>query len=199
MPRSATYTALDFNPAGWLKARSLPVRVAVVAGCVVALSVISYAEVPMVPVPVTLQTLGVTLAGALFGWRRGALAVALWLLAGALGLPVLSGGGSGYRHFLGPTAGYLFAFPLAAMLTGWLAERGWTGEAMTMALLSMLAGNGLCLLIGWAWLAAGIGMEQAFIHGVAPFLIGAGLKAAFGAALLRALAGLMQHRQQRRL
>ncbi len=154
------------------------------------LSVLSLAEVPMIPVPVTLQTLGVTLAGALAGRRGGTLMVLLWLAAGAAGLPVLSGGVGGAGYFAGPTAGYLFAFPFAALLTGWLAERGWTGEASTLALLAMMAGNILCLTAGWAWLAFRLGAEVAYIYGVAPFLIGAGLKSATGAALLRAFAGI---------
>ncbi|WP_110181765.1 biotin transporter BioY [Nocardioides solisilvae] len=75
------------------------------------------------PVPVTLQTFGVLLAGAVLGARRGFLAVTLYLVVGAAGLPVFSGGAAGLGVFQGPTMGYLLAFPFAAALCGFLVER----------------------------------------------------------------------------
>lgn len=149
----------------------------------------SYVEIPMVPVPVTMQTLAVTLIGALYGWRLGAATVAAWLVEGAAGLPVLAGGAAGAHHFVGPTAGYLFAFPIVAALTGWLAERSWNGSRPVLAFLSMGLGNILCLTIGGAWLAFGIGLDKAIEFGVVPFLIGVLLKSALGAAVLRAMNG----------
>ena len=74
-------------------------------------------------VPITLQTFAVMLAGAVLGARRGFLAVLLYLAAGAIGLPIFSGGSAGIAPFLGPSAGYLFAFPLAAALCGFIVER----------------------------------------------------------------------------
>ncbi|HWV20497.1 MAG TPA: biotin transporter BioY [Devosia sp.] len=162
------------------------------AGAVVAgtlfLAAASYVEVPLVPVPVTMQTLAVTLIGAVYGWRLGALTVVAWLMEAALGMPVLSGGAAGAHHFVGPTAGYLFAFPLAAALTGWLAERGWNGNRPALAFLSMVSGNAICLALGSLWLALAIGLEDAFTFGVLPFLVGGLLKSALGAALLYVLA-----------
>lgn len=162
------------------------------AGAVVAgtlfLAAASYVEVPLVPVPVTMQTLAVTLIGAVYGWRLGALTVIAWLMEAALGMPVLSGGAAGAHHFVGPTAGYLFAFPLAAALTGWLAERGWNGNRPALAVLSMVCGNAICLALGGLWLALAIGLEDAFTFGVLPFLVGGLLKSALGAALLDVLA-----------
>jgi biotin transport system substrate-specific component len=75
------------------------------------------------PVPITLQTFGVLLAGAVLGARRGFLAVVLYLAMGAAGLPVFSGGAAGLGVFQGPTVGYLVAFPFAAALCGFLVER----------------------------------------------------------------------------
>ncbi|UYO00410.1 MAG: biotin transporter BioY [Devosia sp.] len=151
------------------------------------LALCSWIEVPMVPVPVTMQTFGVAMVGALYGWRLGAITIVAWLLEAALGLPVLSGGSAGAHHFVGPTAGYLFAFPLVGALVGWLAERGWNGARPLLAFVSMLLGNALCLVIGAAWLATLIGLDQAIVHGVTPFLIGAVLKSALGAAVLALL------------
>jgi len=75
------------------------------------------------PVPVTLQTFGVLLSGAVLGARRGFLAVLLYVAAGAAGLPVFSGGASGIAVLQGPSAGYLVGFPLAAGLCGLIVER----------------------------------------------------------------------------
>jgi len=153
----------------------------------VFLAAASYVEVPLVPVPVNLQTLAVTLVGALYGWRLGALTVLAWLAEAAMGMPVLSGGAAGAHHFVGPTAGYLFAFPLAAALTGWLAEQGWSGQRPIAAFVSMILGNAVCLALGAMWLAVSIGLNDAFTFGVFPFLVGGLFKSALGAALLYAL------------
>lgn len=170
-----------------LEARPLAWQAAAVALGTVLLALSSYIEVPMVPVPMTMQTLAVTLVGALYGWRLGAITVVAWLVEGALGLPVLAGGAGGAIHFVGPTAGYLFGFPVAAALVGALAERGWNGHRVVLAFGAMLAGNVVCLAIGGAWLALAFGAEVAFTSGIAPFLVGAVLKSVLGAAALKAL------------
>ncbi|RWH84250.1 MAG: biotin transporter BioY [Mesorhizobium sp.] len=157
---------------------------AVVLGTVF-LALASYIEVPMVPVPVTMQTFAVTLIGAVYGWRLGAATIIAWLVEGAIGLPVLSGGAAGAHHFVGPTAGYLFAFPVVGALTGWLAERGWNGNRPWLAFVSMLLGNALCLVLGAAWLSVAIGVEQAIVQGVTPFLVGGALKSALAAITLK--------------
>lgn len=175
-----------FSPLG-LQGRPLIWRLAAIVLGTAVLALSARIEVPMVPVPITLQTLAVTMIGALYGWRLGALTVVAWLAEGAAGLPVLAGGAAGVLRFMGPTGGYLFAFPLSAALTGWLAERGWNGNNLTLAFLSMALGNAVCLFVGGAWLAAMIGAEKAILVGVVPFLIGAALKSALGAALLRLL------------
>ncbi len=144
----------------------------------------SYIEVPMVPVPVTMQTFAVALVGALYGWRLGGITIVTWLLQGAAGMPVLAGGAGGVHHFAGATGGYLLAFPLMGVLTGWLAEHGWNGGRVILAFLSMMLANLLCLGFGAGWLATFIGADQAIVHGVAPFLVGAVLKSALGAATL---------------
>ena len=164
--------------------RPLTWKVAAVVIGSLLLTASSYIEVPMVPVPITMQTLAVALVGALYGWRLGAITVIAWLVQGAMGLPVLAGGAAGVHHFVGPTAGYLFAFPVAAALAGWLAERGWNGHRTVLAFFGQLASNLVCLVLGAAWLALLIGVEQAFWSGVAPFLLGAAVKSVMGAAIL---------------
>lgn len=156
---------------------------AVVLGTML-LAASSYVEVPLKPVPVTMQTLAVALVGALYGWRLGAITITAWLVQGAMGLPVLAGGAAGAHHFVGPTAGYLFAFPVAGAVAGWLAERGWNGHRVVLAFVGQLISNLLCLVLGAAWLAVLIGLEPAITSGVMPFLVGALLKAVTGAAIL---------------
>ncbi|WP_159589107.1 biotin transporter BioY [Chelativorans xinjiangense] len=176
------YSPLD------LQNRSLAWQVGGIVVGTLFLAVSSYIEVPMVPVPVNMQTFAVALVGALYGWRLGAITIIAWLGQAALGMPVLSGGAAGAHHFVGPTAGYLFAFPLAGALAGWLAERGWNGNRPVLAFVGMLLSNTVCLALGAAWLAVMIGLEQAIVHGVTPFLAGAVLKSALGAATLALLA-----------
>ncbi|MBM2713215.1 biotin transporter BioY [Mesorhizobium caraganae] len=172
-----------------LQTRSLGWQVGAVVLGTLFLALSSYIEVPMVPVPVTMQTFAVTLIGALYGWRLGAITIAAWLVEGAVGLPVLAGGAAGASHFVGPTGGYLFAFPLVGALVGWLAERGWNGSRVLLAFAAMVLGNLACLVLGTAWLAVMIGLEQAITFGFLPFLVGGLLKSALGAATLKLFSG----------
>jgi biotin transport system substrate-specific component len=137
-----------------------------------------YLEVPLPgsPVPVTMQTLFVSLSGLLLGARLGAGAQALYVLAGALGAPVFAGGGLGAGHLMGPTGGYLLAFPAAAAVTGALAHRiparGSLFDAVRLALaiflgtLVVFAGGvaQLTLLTGDAGTALRVGLVP-FIAG----------------------------------
>jgi biotin transport system substrate-specific component len=172
-----------------LQDRALGWQVGAVVLGTLFLALASYIEVPMVPVPVNMQTFAVTLIGALYGWRLGAITIAAWLVEGAVGFPVLSGGVGGASYFLGPTGGYLFAFPVVGALVGWLAERGWNGNRVMLAFAAMLLGNLVCLVLGTAWLAVMIGTEKAIAFGFLPFIVGGLLKSALGAATLMALRG----------
>lgn len=167
-----------------LDSRSVAWKVGAVVLGSLFLALSSYIEVPMVPVPVTMQTFAVTLIGALYGWRFGALTIAAWLVEGAAGFPVLAGGAAGVQHFVGPTGGYLFSFPVVGAVVGWLAERGWNGNRVMLAFVAMLIGNLLCLVLGTAWLAVMIGAEKAITFGFLPFVVGGLLKSALGAATL---------------
>lgn len=188
MTASAAALKPGFSPID-LQNRSVSWKVGAVVFGTLFLTLSSFIEVPMVPVPVTMQTFAVALVGALYGWRLGGITIMAWLIQGAIGLPVLAGGAAGAHHFVGPTAGYLFAFPIAGMAMGWLAEHGWNGHRPLRAFAGMLISNGLCLVLGAAWLAVLIGVEQAVMAGIAPFLIGAVLKAALGAITLRLMTG----------
>ncbi|PSH69241.1 biotin transporter BioY [Phyllobacterium brassicacearum] len=166
--------------------RSLAYKTLAVLIGTVFLAVSSWIEVPMYPVPVTMQTFVVTMVGALYGWRLGGLTVMAWLAEALIGFPVLAGGAGGLAHFAGPTAGYLFAFPVVAAFVGFLAERGLTRNPF-VSFAVMLLGNVLCLALGASWLANMIGFEKAWTFGVAPFIIGGVLKSALAAATIELL------------
>ena len=137
------------------------------------------------PVPITGQTFAVLLTGALLGSRLGAAAVIAYLIEGAVGLPFFAGGGGGLVRFLGPTAGYLVAFPAAAFITGAFAEHGWDKRYET-AVAAMAIGSAIIFLAGWAWYAVLTNTPPvaAFKLAVLPFLLGDVIKVALAAAVL---------------
>ena len=167
--------------------RSLVTKAVFVLAGTLILALASQIAVPMVPVPITMQTFAITMIGALYGWRLGAVTVLAWLGEAAIGFPVLAGGAGGVAPFMGPTAGYLVSFPIIAALVGWLAERGWSGNRIVRSFIAHLSANILCLAIGGAWLAALIGAEKGWLLGVAPFILGAVLKSALAAAVLKTI------------
>jgi biotin transport system substrate-specific component len=132
---------------------------------------------PFSPVPLTGQTFGVLLSGAVLGSRRGFLSQALYLVQGAAGLPVFAGGAFSVAYLLGPTGGYLWSFPLAAGLVGLLVERGAGRRAVQMATTLVLADT-LILAAGTLWLTGlfGTSFRQAAFMGLYPFVAGDVLK-----------------------
>lgn len=149
------------------------------------------------PVPVTGQTFGVLLTGAALGTRLGALALLLYLIEGALGLPFYAGGQSGAFWAL-PSGGYIVGFIFAAALVGHLAERGW--DRGPRVILAMVLGNLVIYACGLAWLGYTISGSEAMQQripgdtlvaktltaGLWPFLVGDGIKIALASALLPA-------------
>lgn len=142
--------------------------------------------VPWSPVPITGQTFAVLLSGAVLGTRRGLLAQCLYLAEGALGLPVFAGGGAGAATLVGPTGGYLFAFPLAAGLTGALAERGWDRRFATM-LAAMLLASGVIFAFGLVVLAGFVPGDRLLAAGLLPFLPGDLVKSTLAALAFPAI------------
>ena len=141
--------------------------------------------IPVGAVPITGQSFAVLLTGALLGSRLGAAAVIAYLVEGAVGLPFFAGGGSGIVRFLGPTAGYLVAFPAAAFITGAFAEHCWDKRYAT-AVAAMAIGSAVIFLGGWAWysILTNTPPVAAFQLAVLPFLPGDVIKIALGAAVL---------------
>jgi biotin transport system substrate-specific component len=144
---------------------------------------------PGTAVPITMQTLFVTLAGAMLGPYLGAASQVVYLLAGIAGAPVFAMG-SGLAYLLGPTGGYLLSYPAAAALTGVLCGRDRSSglAAFARIALAMLIASALILGLGWAQLTLLTGnAERAFRMGVLPFLLGDVLKIALGALVAQRL------------
>jgi len=147
------------------------------------LAVSAQFKIPLYPVPVTGQTLVVLLIGMTYGPRLGGITLAAYLFEGALGLPVFAGGAAGAAVLMGPTAGYLFGFLLAAIAMGYLAERG-MGRTVVSTIAAMVIGNCVIYLFGALWLANFIGFSQAIAAGVLPFLYGDALKLVVAAGVM---------------
>lgn len=161
-------------------------RAAILAvGGAVVLTASSKVQIPFYPVPQTLQTMFVLLIGMAYGAKLGAATMALYLAAGAMGMPVFAGTpekGIGLAYMLGPTGGYLLGFVIAAAACGALAQRGWDRQLWRVAMV-MLVGNVIIYACGVSWLGAVIGWDKPVLQfGMMNFLLGDALKIAFAAA-----------------
>jgi biotin transport system substrate-specific component len=151
---------------------------------------------PLGPVPLVLQNLFVLLSGLLLGSRWGLASVGIYLLVGAIGLPVFVGGKGGLAHFLGPTGGYLFGFAASAWIAGCLAERRWNHTLKDT--LAVVLGSLMIYLFGVPWLKVVTAMpwEKAVWVGMVPFLPGDAIKAAAAVLLARAIRPMLRHQLQ---
>ena len=150
---------------------------------VVALAAQVVVPIPLNPVPITLQPLAVLTVGGLLGAAGGVSALVLYLILGSLGLPVFAGGSAGVHHLLGPTGGYLLAFPIAAGVAGALV--GNPPRSVLRVLLACALGMAIIHLGGVSQLALlGGDPALAFRIGFVPFLTGDLLKVGLAAALI---------------
>lgn len=137
---------------------------------------------PFTQVPFTFQPMVVLVGGLVLGPRLGFASQVLYLMAGIAGLPVFAASATlppGFWRLVGPTGGYLMAYPLAAFAVGYLAERGWARRYVT-SVAAMLVGLGIIYLAGTVWLAyfarlvsvsAAVGLTGALASGVYPFVL----------------------------
>lgn len=181
------------NQASVVTPHRVAVRVGGIAAAVAAVAISAQVAVPMpfTPVPATLQPVAVLSVGALLGPRLGAAALVAYLAAGLAGLPVFAMGGSGLSRLLGPTGGYLMAFPVAAFVAG----LGGTSRVLKM-IPAMLGAVVVLHTMGAAQLALITGDGSvAWEAGVLPFLVGDLLKVGMAAALCLLLAPRLQSRR----
>jgi biotin transport system substrate-specific component len=167
-----------------------PVRAAAV-GLAVALTAAAAQftlPLPFTAVPLTLTPFAVMLSGAALGSRLGFLTQVIYLAIGAAGVAVFTPSVTlppGAARLVGPTGGYLLAYPVAAFVTGWLAERGWDRRYVT-SLASMLVGLAIIFTGGVSWLSVlpGQTLASAIAAGLVPFIAIDLLKAAIAAKIL---------------
>ena len=172
---------------------SAAIRVAAVVFIAAATAAAAQVSMPLgfTPVPLTMQDMVVLIGGAALGSRLGMAAQLTYLAAGIAGLPVFAASPvlpQGPLRLLGPTGGYLMAYPVAAFLTGYLAERGLDRRYLS-SVLAMAAGLAIIFMFGVSWLAlfarpAGVGFDAALRAGFYPFLVGDVFKIFLGAAIL---------------
>lgn len=138
-----------------MSSSSILIRNMVLAALFAALLTIGgQIAIPIGPVPITLQTMMVLLAGSILGSRWGAVSVLVWILLAAVGAPVLSGGAGGVGALLGPTGGYIAGFLLAAFLVGWTIEQLGRNRQVTwwqLLLVFLLVGDLLIHVLGFTW------------------------------------------------
>ena len=150
----------------------------------------AFVRIPLAftPVPITLQTLFVHLAGAVLGPALGPVAEALYVGLGAAGLPIFTGGASGIARLAGPTGGYLIAFMIVPLVVGRLVRLR-ANPGFWWVVLCMVCGSVITFTVGATQLALflGTGPADAFQKGVLPFLPGDALKIAAAAAIYRAI------------
>lgn len=166
-------------------------------------------HLPFTPVPFTLQPLIVLIGGAALGARLGASAQVLYLLLGVAGLPVFAASAllpPGAARLVGPTAGFLLAYPLAAFATGWLAERGFDRRYLT-SVVAMLAGMAIFFASGVLWLlylmpagtmTLGARLDAALVAGFYPFILADIVKVVLAALVLPAIWAVVSDRPKTR-
>jgi len=140
-------------------------------------------NLPFSPVPVTGQTLGVLLIAMALGSARGTAVVLAYLAEGAAGLPVFAGGKAGVAALIGPTGGYLFGFVAAALIIGYLSDRGWhAGYIKCIA--AMTLGTAAIFACGLTWLSVYVPAGTLITAWLTPFVPGALVKIAIASVVL---------------
>lgn len=134
------------------------------------LAITSQLCIPLQPVPITLQDATVIFLGIALGWRLAGSAVALYLLAGAIGFPVFAEWSYGLPVLFGPSGGYLLGFLPATIAVGWLMEHGWAKNIFG-AFIAAAVGSAIIFVSGASLLAGYVGVANAYLLGVKPFLL----------------------------
>lgn len=153
----------------------------------------AFIAIPIGPVPIVMQNFFVLLTGLLLGPRWGLIACGVYLLAGALGLPVFAGGTGGVGRFFGPTGGYLLAYLPAVFLTGWISQN--KKKAVVWDSLAMIVASIVIYALGASWLKVSTGMtwSKSLAVGMLPFLIGDVLKIIAAVVVARAARPMIRH------
>lgn len=151
----------------------------------------SQIQIPLKPVPITLQTLAVMLVGLTYKPRQAFEVVFSYLLLGAVGAPVFAQFSGGYADLFGPTGGFLAGFLVAAPLTAWLFSK-FTQKTWGTIFVSCAVGQTIIYILGVSWLANFIGFVPAIKAGVLPFILPGVVKTVILASIIRTLRGVLQ-------
>lgn len=173
------------------RVRAFAVDAALVGAGALLVAVLAQVEVPLWPVPITGQTLGVIVVGAALGARRGAISLLTYLFAGLAGLPVFAGLSGTIAAVGKPSFGFIIGFVFAAFVAGWFAERAWDRKPW-LAFVGFVAASVIPFLFGVPYMAlvlnvfggAGLGASEIIAFGVTPFIVGGLVKAAIAALLI---------------
>lgn len=161
----------------WVPNRTLVTNLLLVIGCslMTAMSAQIAIFLPFTPVPITGQTFAVLLSGGLLGSRLGMTSQLLYLLEGGIGLPFFANASGGFAIFMGPTAGYLIGFPIAAYIVGYLIEKGWN-RSILKTWMAMILAEAAIFGLGLMVLGFFVPKEILLTAGLWPFLPGAIIK-----------------------
>lgn len=172
------------TPLATLASNSIARRIVIVGLGSLVIAAAARVNLPMYPVPMSMQSLAIIVLAALSGFRLSGEIVGAYLVQGLIGLPVFATG-AGLAYAMGPTGGYLLGYLLGALLIGHLADRGWNSSLPKLTA-SLAMGHFVIFVPGVAWLAVLIGWEKAFVAGAAVFLVGSLVKTALGVAMVKA-------------
>ncbi|MFL2001510.1 biotin transporter BioY [Microbacterium sp. A1-JK] len=187
------------------RARAVALDATLVLTGALTVAVLAQVEVPLWPVPITGQTLGVIVVGAALGARRGALSLLSYLGLGLIGLPVFAGLSGGLASVAKPSFGFIIGFVFAAFVAGWFAERSWDRRPV-LAFAGFAAASVVPFLVGVPYMAfilnsvlgLGYGLGDVLAVGVLPFIVGGIVKAALAAAIVPAAWALVRAADRRR-
>ncbi len=186
--------AEEFQPEGQLAKAVWYVSLALVGTALMTLA--AKTKVDMVFVNVTMQTFAVFAISAAYGSRLAVATMALYLLEGALGMPVFTGTpekGIGLAYMVGPTGGYLLSYLAAAWIVGRASDKGFARNPLALGA-AMFAAEVVILGMGFLWMAYLFGVEKAFAFGVGPFIVADLLKLALAAAVVPAVGVMFKRR-----
>jgi len=183
-PQAARTLSLPLAPA--LLGSSRDSRLMLVGAAIALLWASAKIQIPLWPVPITMQTYVVLVIALSFGLRLGLASIGGYVMLGVLGLPVFAGTpekGIGLAYLAGPTGGYVLGFVVATFACAWLAAQRFA-RGFVFYLAAAVIGHLLILACGVTWLAATLGWARAIAVGLTPFLWGTALKVAMAALTL---------------
>lgn len=196
---------VDVVPRPSSRSRSFALDAALVAVGAATVALLAQVEIPLWPVPITGQTLGVIVVGAALGATRGAAALLTYMLVGLAGLPVFAGFTGSVAALAKPSFGFIIGFVFAAFVAGWVAERAWDRRP-ALAFAGFVGASIIPFLFGVPYMALvlnavgglGLGLGEILAMGVTPFILGGLIKAAIAAAVIPGAWSLVHRADERR-